>query len=56
MARAACRDGATPRNLELRDRAEDNLNALLDFRSGARRRRIQGEPSPDLDPADRLPA
>jgi hypothetical protein len=56
MARAACRDGATPRNLELRDRAEDNLNALLDFRSGARRRRIQGEPSPELDPADRLPA
>jgi hypothetical protein len=55
MARAAYRTAATPRNLELRDRAEDNLNALLDFRAGARQRRPPGEPAPGRD-ARRLPA
>ena len=55
-ARAACGSGATPRDLEMRDRAEDNLNSLLDFRSAARRRPSRGARSPAVDAAHPLPA
>ena len=54
MARAACGTAATPRDVELRDQAEETLNALLDFRSCARRRRSPGTAFPGLDA--RLPA
>lgn len=56
LARAACGKAATPRNLDLRERAEDNLNALLDFRSDARRRPSRAASRPALDAADPLPA
>jgi hypothetical protein len=55
-ARDACRAAATPQNLALRDRAEEHLNALLDFRSGARRRRVQGDVASGWGTVDRLPA
>jgi len=54
-ARDACRTAATPRNLVLRDKAEDTLNALLDYRSAARRRPPCGAPDAART-ADRLPA
>jgi hypothetical protein len=38
LARAVCRSSPTPKNLALRDSAEDDLNSLLDFRAGARQR------------------
>ena len=56
LARAACRTAATPRNLELRDKAEDNLDALLDFRAAARRRSSRGAPVAAVPVAGRLPA
>ena len=54
-ARAACRNAPTPRNHALRDRAEDELNELLDSWAGARRRVSSEAPSPG-PAADRLPA
>jgi hypothetical protein len=54
-ARAACLIAATSRSLKLRDRAEDNLNALLDFRSAARRRASR-RARPAVDAGDPLPA
>jgi hypothetical protein len=55
-ARAAHDRAGTPRNLALRDQAEQNLDALLDARSGAaRRHRAEALPagSPTASP---LPA
>ena len=46
LARAACRSSATPKNLALRDSAEEDLNALLDRRADVRQR----------PPAERQPA
>lgn len=55
-ARDEYRRAGTPRNLDLRERAEENLNALLDFRSDACRRACHGSPAPAYAGADRLPA
>lgn len=38
LARAACRTGPTVKNLTLAESAEENLNALLDFRAEAGQR------------------
>ena len=54
-ARAAHDRAATPRNLALRDQAEQNLDALLDARSGAARR-AQAVPAAGTPTAHPLPA
>ena len=56
-ARAAHDGAPTPRNLALRDQAEQNLDALLDARSGAsRRHREERVPAAGTPTAHPLPA
>ena len=55
-ARADCRTSPTRRNLERLDRAEDNLDALLDCWSAAHGRPSADAPPADVAAADRLPA
>jgi hypothetical protein len=56
LARAACARMPSTANAGARDRAEDNLNALLDFRSAAQRRPPLSSPSRHSDTQHRLPA
>jgi hypothetical protein len=57
VARAAHDRAPTPANLALRDQAEQNLDALLDARSGAaRRRRAEAVPAAGSPTAHPLPA
>jgi hypothetical protein len=44
LARAACEQHGTQQDLDLRDRAEENLDALLDFRHAATHRPVPAGP------------
>jgi hypothetical protein len=56
LARAACARTPSTSNVDVRDRAEENLNALLEFRSAAQRRPPLNPPSRHSDAEHRLPA
>jgi hypothetical protein len=56
LARDTCARTPSTANVDARDRAEENLNALLEFRSAARRRPHPGPPSRTSDAGHRLPA
>jgi hypothetical protein len=55
LARAACAEHGTQKDLDLRIRAEENLDALLDFRYSVAQRPTR-DPAPTLlRAAERLP-
>jgi hypothetical protein len=56
LARAACARTPSSSNVDARDRAEENLNALLEFRCAAQRRPPPSPPSRHSDTQHRLPA
>jgi len=55
LARAACAERGTQKDVDLRNRAEENLDALLDFRYSATQRPTRGPSSTLLRAAERLP-
>jgi hypothetical protein len=54
-ARAACDERGRQEDAGLLSRAEQNLDALLDFRHGVTRRRVRTAPTTPVRAADPLP-